>query len=992
MQRPHFLRIREFQPIAQRWSILLLIVACVLGALAAVAVPAGAQGVPPVAALQGGRKTYPSQAYYFGLEVYRSGDLPAAVNSFENALSQTRRDQQGRWIDAIPVHAMLAECHFELGNLTLAHKHLDAACSIQLRFANWPSQLQWPPPQAAERNPGVNRIPWWSGPPMQETYVPSRMPLNEARQSIGVGPDGNAAVGAQVNALTIDAVEVLRGLAIVGYRRQVLMGSLGHGEPILENTIRSLGSAPPSGGPVATATLGSVEAILKLANEGKPQDANSSTAMAMVNGNQVHPISPLLLCAAARTVALGDQPQAAYPLALRAAAAASLLEQPEWVAEALQIAVGVKPDASAAELLNIATSAVAVFRNDARLLAARGGTVAIEAAIDAGRTGEASQWLTTVGGLLSNRNVQLPRSAATYHYAAARLQAAGGSRSAADQSIRQVIGFTSRNRNLESVPRLYQLRLLESAIRSASLGGQTTEKVIQGYLKPPNDAVWRLDPVEAIGSLAADRSAAMAAWIRSAASRNKAEEVLFRGDVQASQAFLQTLPLAGRVLQARWLAGATDDALMPEALEIRKQPPARLRQLLQAAGRPLPEELAAAAQAAQSQEAAAFALALERRDLPVAFPYPLRSKSQLEPLEQDEAILTFIPSGNALFAVLAKRDKVALWSVVAPARVFAQVPELLAGIGVKPNRAGSAKLPEDASKWRGTADQLRTKLIPDMTALDGIRRLAIVPTDRLWYLPFELLPVDGADSELLGERLDIGYAPTPGLAVQPPPPAAPGRPIGLLAFSLFAPQDRERNDEIAVGIEEAIEAPKLLPGPQPVPGRLIGTAVDHLIVAAPVEPSGLPTPYLWSPLLYDGDLAGSKLIDWLKMPWDAPRSVALPGFRSTASRSGANSGSDLFLTSMALHAAGSPHLILSRWAVGGESTGLLLKEYAQELAFIGPEAAWRRGLAVLRDSEIDPAGEVLLTSGDTKRIDLTGDEPLLWSSYMYFGSLRKAEQ
>ncbi len=940
-------------------------------------------------ALQLPQQTYPSQTYYQALEVYRSGELSLAIKGFEDALSRGRRDTQGRWIDAIPVHAMLAECHYEAGNLRMAHQHLDQALQIASRFPNWIMSLQWPPGQDPGMRQAINRAPWWTGPAFGVAYAPRKIPLNMTSTNIGAGPDGQVGVSTVSTAQSIDAVEILRGLGMVYYRRHVILGPLAVSEPLLERSIKSLGQAPPNAGPLGIGTVSSVQALATMANGGGPRAASSGSASATVTGNYVHPLTPVLLCGAARVIAASDKPEAAYPLALQAAAAASMLEQPEWAAEAFEIAVGVKPHAQAGEVYQSSAAAMQVLARDSRLAAARIGIVAAEAAMDAGRPNEAEQAFQAAGGLLDRRDVELPRRSAYFQYVNARRSAALGDLPASDLAIKQLVGFTSRRTGLESTPRLYQLRLIESAARAAKLGGKTSEALMEEYLREPRQGVWLNDPVDALGFIASDHSGTMSAWIRAAASRNSGEDVLVRGDVQALRQFTSQLPLAGRVLQARWLATATDAAISPEGIAFRKNPPPALARLRQLTLQPVPDDPAQARVQADAAEVAAYTVALQRLELPVAFPRPLTAKSDYERLADDEAVLAFIPAGNNVLGVLATNKKATVWPINGYRTLPAQIGRLMQEMGVGRKRGSTAQLPADDTAWRTAAVQIRERLIPKMDVLKDVQRLAIVPTAALWYVPFEILPVGDTDSALLGDEKQILYAPTPGLAVYSTPAEKRPDTVGILTQLFFAPRDGERNDELSEAILGAVENPVMLPGAASVPGRWLGSQCRHILVAAALTPSPTSAPFAWSPLGYDAGMPGGLLEDWMRLPMSPPESLALPGLRTGAPQAQSNSGDELFFASMAMHGAGVSQLILSRWPVGGESTAGLLKEYVQELPFSGVEDAWRRAIAVLRETELDPEREPLLSADDAKRKSLTGNPPLFWAGYMLFDGLSK---
>lgn len=943
-----------------------------------------AEGQVPVA---GQQRSYPSETYYMALSVYRDGDLKEAIQGFDMALSRSRKDRQGRWIDAIPSHAMLAECYYEAGNLRAAHEQLDQALRISQRFSGWIGSLQWPAAQDSTLRSNINRAPWWTGPPVVPAYTPNKVPISMTSQNVGAGPDGQLGVSTTTTGQAIDAVEILRALGMVYYRRQVLLGPLAIDEPLLRQSIDAIGNPSGSTGVTGGAVIRSVKAVAALTNGAGPNAAGSAAGAAMLPGGQVHAMTPILLCSAARNMAAGEHPESAYPLALRAAAAASMLEQPEWAAEAFEIAAGVKPAASAGELYQASISAAKVLARDSRLASVRIGSVAAESAMDAGLPAEAAEAFQTTLKMHSLRNLDLPRRMAYHQYVNARLNAAAGNLAASDSAIQSLVGFTARRGVSESTPRLYQLRLIESASRSAALGGKTAEALLEEYIRPPATSIWRQDPVDALGFIAGDRSVAMAGWVRAAAARNSAIDVLVRGDVQAQQQFSASLPLDGRVLQARWLAAAPDKALDENGTAIRKTPPAALARLRQINLAPMPGDPAALRQLSASAESAAYTAGLQRFKYPVAFPIPLLGESDLESMPAGEAVLAFIPAGPDLVGVLATKDKATVWPIAGSRVLPGQVARVMQAIGVVRRRGGSAQLPESEEDWKVLTASLRGRLVPDMKSLDGIERLVVVPTGALWYLPFELLPADREGSRILGDAVKIRYAPTPGLAVHRLPAVDSEAPVGIYADRFFAPSDVERNDELITDLLDSVEGAVNLPGETPMPGQWMGLMVRHGIVAAAVTPSVTPTPYTYSPWKFDQGMPGGQLADWLRFPWTPQQSMFLAGFRTGAPKAQASGGEELFFTSLAMHAAGVPELILSRWPVGGETTGLLLKEYAQEVPFSGVDSAWRRAVGLLRGAEFDPAAEPLLSSGDAERESLTGDQPLFWSGYMLFGGV-----
>ena len=74
--------------------------------------------------------------------------------------------------------------------------------------------------------------------------------------------------------------------------------------------------------------------------------------------------------------------------------------------------------------------------------------------------------------------------------------------------------------------------------------------------------------------------------------------------------------------------------------------------------------------------------------------------------------------------------------------------------------------------------------------------------------------------------------------------------------------------------------------------------------------------------------------------------------------------------------------MLSRWVVGGESTALTLREYVQELPFMGAKRAWYRAREILKRTELDPVAEPTLMQSEHSRDGITGSEPFFWAGYL----------
>ncbi len=926
---------------------------------------------------------YPSPQYYIGLDVYRSGDLEGAIDVLDNALRGSRRDIHGRWIDAIPALAMLAECHWQLGNLPAAREALDQVFQIAIRNRGWLGRIDWQsslrqgvqvsqppglwPEAAAVRVAPVNeKLMYQSGRQLTEQVLRQGGPIEEP------------------NIRTMDLVEIMRGLAIASYRRRVILGPLAEQDPLANGMLEATKYPAGLQIPIARLLIGSLRTTGYFSNHDDQRTVSEASQSSLFNG-AVHPLSAIATLAQASALAGSDKPEAVVPLALNLVHAAAALEQPEFIGEALQLAAGCASEQQAATVRQAASVVATAMLRNSRLATLHCLIAGADAAITAGDLDSAVTMLAQAQSLSARRDVFQPRLDAYGAYVTARLAAARGSSIGVnkvtdlDQALNLMTSFALNHRNrkqsLVSMPRVYQLALIRQAI-GTSLGGNTSDKLLQDFCDDPPPEVWRRDAVDGLAGAMVDRSLAHAARVNLAASGGYAEKLLQAADWMLAARFNQRLPLGGRIAQVRAIARSDEQLLDPKVVEFRNK-----------AGRGMKDVRGAALAMAEPNaiqvealEAKACAVALSRLHLPQASPPMLDEKVPVATLPKRTGLLTFTSIGNKLYATLSADAKVVMWTVGSSNRLPSEIGRLLKGIGVGKSRGN--RLPEDDS-WKEVAVTLRRHLFPDDATITPERfdELIIVPDGPLWYLPFELLPLEEEGSELMGDKITIRYSATPGLALKPVAMPPINRAIGVAADLFFAPRDPELNDSIVQSILDVLNDPVRLPEVVDTPSGLLGNKLGHLVVAAPRAPNQ-KNPLMMSVTPYDQTSPYGTLAAWMRFPAEVPRSVVLLGYRTPVGVGQLGNGDELFNTLCALHASGVRSILLSRWAVGGESSAIALREFLQELPFAGMNASWNRARMLLRRSELDPAGEPLLTKAEQEREGLTGDEPLFWAGYL----------
>jgi hypothetical protein len=90
---------------------------------------------------------YPTREFYAGMEAYRAGDLKSAFDLFEASVRNSRRNVQGRYVEAIPGLAMLGECYWLMGDVPSCRQNADQIIQILnrhrfLRGVNWNNAIQ----------------------------------------------------------------------------------------------------------------------------------------------------------------------------------------------------------------------------------------------------------------------------------------------------------------------------------------------------------------------------------------------------------------------------------------------------------------------------------------------------------------------------------------------------------------------------------------------------------------------------------------------------------------------------------------------------------------------------------------------------------------------------------------------------------------------------------------------------------------------------------
>lgn len=983
-------------------------------------VPGGGFGLPD----SGGQ--YPAQSYYDALRFYRDGDLDNAIRGFDLALRSTRTDINGKWIDSIPGRVMLAECHWQLGNLQVCRVHLDEAARIAIRNRGWLGQLDF----NSLNNVGAMVAPtsnlWPAVAAVRQLPLPRKLPFQSGRQLTEAG----LAAGGVIETPTIknvDAIEIMRTLAVLSHRRRVLMGPLSGDDAASRELVEATKVPSNLNHPIGRSLVYAMRGCEYHAIGEDKTTMDRASKYAVVGGG-VHPLTPMLLLCGLRAGASGDKNGKLSPenrktlisTAQQITNAAAALDQFEFIGEALQVAVGV---AQANQLSGVEQTAMLAARTlvrQSRLASLHCYLVAADAAISGGRVEAASEHFQAALAIAGRRDVQLPRLQAYGAYVAARLAAQSGqpigvgNSGSMAKALRSMADFVlnrrDRKRPIVSMPFLYQTNLVMSSL-GGNVGNQSIKRVLEGYAGEVGMSLWRQDPLNAMAAVYFNDSDMHAALLNIATMENDGPGVLKQTDRLLAKRFTSQLPLQGRLLQYRTLATLPVDQLWPTARSELTDPSQTLKRLRDQTQKsllvPQPpqvgDKVSARSQSdAIAMEAVVSELALSRSVAPEINP-PRVASTDVALIPDGTALVTFVAERGRIHATATRDGATRTWLIAGASRLPAMINRLLQDIGA--NRSRGKRLPENDTQWRSDATKIRSFLFPESSGWteDGLSKIVIVPDGSLWYLPFGLLPAVGTQSvkdaadpvpdaviPLWADSIEVQVAPTPGFALRHGGVSTSASRIAMVTNGFFAVRDPAMNqsmiDEVLLTAADAV---KLAPAESPPTDRL-GMEIGHLLIAASVTPN-IDNPMSTQIIPLDNRASArndsDRLSDWVRMPAGAPQSVVLAGLRSKASVTQTGDGSELFFPMVALRASGVREVLLSRWPTGGQSAATFLSEIVNEVPHTTLAEAMGRGRMMLRRSVLSASREPLLGKPDEEHANLTGDEPLFWSAYFSSGSL-----
>jgi len=960
------------------------------------------------AAGQIAERSTPSQAYFASFGFFYDGDFGDALDSFANEGRGAIKTVESRWIDSICYETMVGECHYHMGNLAQALEHYNAAITLYVRFSDWMLRVQFPPMIRPAAAGTVKPVPWGASSRRSRAgFYPTSMLISQGR--VNNNPQyRQGGVVAPAVLYPIQVQEIVRCTTLAIRRRTELLGPICAHDPLTSQLAAALSRRPGPPNHWSEAWV-NVQLGLALVAAGREAQGISALKQSLVAAGEFdHPMTSIALLELGRlALANGQLPVAA-----------------EYFEEATYAAVNY-PDGGVLE---------EAFRYGAltHLMANRPGIYPLlPPAIEWARRKDLrylhASLLLSLAEHYAVRG-QTPKAAAALEEAsrAVGVRDMGKGRLGARLNFLRALVFFQQRRVADGNAALaaamghmkhgsvwlFRIGLTDRLLLSGVLTPRVAMELYESLLRDPQAADWQYDPMEALAVLVTAHPASYEHWFEVALTRKAHERALEIADLARRHRFFSSLPFGGRLQALRWLLEGPPDALDAKAQLQRQDLLARYplfaelsRQAAATSGQlkagPLVapdqqqflrqgEVLGQLGAVSLQQEALLREMAVRREPADLVFP-PVRSVKQIqESMPEGHALLAFFATSRHVYAFLFNRQRYAQWQVASPEAVTRGMQGMLRRMG---HFAANHELSVEeiqATNWQEPAEEVLGLLVKGSPAdfSQPLDELVIVPDGVLWYLPFEALQVrvDGRRRPLIS-RFRIRYAPTASLAFMPRPWAR--RPLGTTAVVVGR---LDLQDDPAVAAKAAERIAEVLPGTvavqgsPPAPTALYGTLFDRLIVLDDLVDSDV-LPYAWSPAALDRGKPGSRLSDWMDLPFGGPDEIILPGLHTPAEsalgRISASPapGQEVFLAVCGLMSSGSRTLLLSRWRTGGRTAFDMVREFAQELPHTTPSDAFQRAVFLVAGSRLDLQAEPRIARSAVEEPPRAG-HPFFWAGYL----------
>lgn len=957
----------------------------------------------------------PRLEYYVARDLYDAGNIGEATEGFRVSINRGHQVNGQRWIDAVPPMVMLGECYYQEGAIAEALQQYDAALNICLAFSNWPDAIRSPENLSEV---GESKGVTWAklSRPANLMRVPSSLQVAVDPAQARFNADGGLIPGGSA-IMRVDVPEVMRCLAVALLRRAHLLGPLAPYSPMSQQAMLLFSRVPGHKAAWMQTGWKGLHGLAMLAQADDAQAMTSLSAGMSIEGRTDYFLTPACLIGLASIQFRQSKDAAAITHLGDASLRAAQLEQADMLAESLS-ALGQMACANRrSDLLPILQSATAWSRGYAVLPFLSGSVAVSELAVIAGNAtvheNAATQMLAVLRGQGANEIVALPRLQAQLGYALSRAAAAGNMPPMAEGHLEKSMSMLRGSKATgEAVPRVFQTQLAIELANRKQLKEADAEVVFQALLSEPTAEQWRRWPLDCLVSISTNHLSACEKSLELAVGRGASAEAVERMGTHQLQRFHMVLPMGGRLLAARnWmqLDKASWPAEMAPQLDgfLKSNPAARtlplaMRESLELLSRdPMvvddksisPEskkrfgELSKHSEAA---EAALINLALQRLPIARDWPAPATLTDVQAALQADDVLLAFVHTPTKVFATVITKAEQQVWMVPDSPALDAKLALLLTqiGLGAAPNLDLGPNVP-----WRTTAKELSKLLLPEPARqlVAAGNRVIVIPSGNLWYMPFDLLPIESNGTAPMLAKHPVCYLPTLAHCRQLGGPAPTVRStVGL--FNGFFVRDRPTNlglcNQLGKELKQSLRMDLLQKSTLASPSWLRMRA-DQLWVASELPMGATPWELKVLPLEPSRENA---LANWMQSPLRAPSRLFLPGMQSAATKVELKGGQEIFIPACTFMAAGTKSVWMSRWKVGGRSAHTALERVMDEIQYESPSLAWQRAAIALWAEELPTSDEPILPTAKALPATINGGHPILWSGYMMLGDHQTPNQ
>ena len=850
----------------------------------------------------------------------------------------------------------MGECHYHLGNYVEALELYDRSLKLYLTYAQrrWQDRLRLPQ-LVQEDNVQINRarITWFR--PSRKVRIgrlPSEMSMLFGRlDAIRVFEEGGVFNPAQFR--QVDVTEIMRCTALAMHRRRIIRGPTCKYDPFTTELVNGLARTSSNSSTVVGAYNGILKGIAAASLEDWSNATNRLKQSVLFEGKYDHALTPVAYLTMADIALSEGGDDIAEKLALEASYLAAIYDQYDIIEESLSRAtmIHLKTERSVFAPLR---NAITWPNNRLNWLNAMLQVRLAECLVESGNGAGAARVLGEASKLVKRESIPRTVIASRYQYVSAAAAFLNGDAEAGNSLL-----DAAMNRDGNGSLSRFRMELTNTLSTNGSIGERESDRLFEVLLNDPTNDEWLLDPFEAMSALLFSRVNALERWFEIAVSRKNYTRAIEVSEKLRRYRFYASLPLAGRLLSFRWMLNASSHAVSKETLTRRSdfflkhspyQDLVRKADQINAKLTALPlvsdpksdehkqlsKLLPQLVDISAQQEAFLAKIALLREPVRMEFPPQRRAEKWLKSIRPGQRAIVGVATSDAYHSMMVSDQGVQYLSKVSRRKFKPIVNAYMKSLQVADNALDPEKL--DENKWQKPARKLMKAIWPgvDTSQWTGLKELVIVPDGWLWYTPVELFPVGDQEKDppILGDQVAIRYSPTlySGLRNQRPPAAASVNAKSMVLAGKMS---------VRGGVERVKAQVAELKKQQPDIAEVKQLPVESGIY------SGLVKQWLvWGGLNIDRSEALSfvptpggfakgerpSLNSWLNFPWQGPDTILMPGFQSDAGIGLKNQleGSDLFLTTCGLMAAGTDEILVSRWNTGGDLSLKIGREYLQQ--------------------------------------------------------------